>query len=85
MSAHAATPPSPVEVTITAVLDVYRKHPNLCVFIASFLLGLLITADIILFGLWLAQHGQYGAEMLLLLGSFLVAASVGAWAWEGRP
>lgn len=81
MSAHALAPPSPVETTITAVLDVYRKHDNLFVFAASFLLGLGIAADIILAGLVLAQYHHYGAQMLLLLGSFALAAAVGAWVW----
>lgn len=84
MSAHAIAPPSPVEVTITTVLGVYRKHPDVVLFTASLLFGLTLIADIILGGLLLGLHHHYGAQMLLWLGSFTLGVSVAAWNYAGR-
>lgn len=93
-SSHAVAPPSPVEVTITAVLGVYRHHQRGAVFAGSLLLGAGIAADVIMGSILLHQEHRHGAEMLLLLGSFAVAAALGAWAfcdhvkpvsnWDGK-
>lgn len=81
MATHAAKPPSPVETTCTAVLGVYRKHPDGVTFFTSFLFGLMVTADIIVGSILLDRAHHYAAEMGLLLGSFTVAAALAAWVY----